>query len=292
MSSVIVPFWTSKVRPIRRYRNIVIKAPCNLRCTYCEVKKARIDVEKTVNSVGRILDRFEPSRTLVRVEADGEISLYPPILDYLAERVAKDNYRIEVLTNGTRLPQCLRPGLRWVISVDGHTAQMNSKRGLKQAQIDTILDHAVELSADLQCVYHGQTVDEVNAFIDELDRRSFKGRLHFLPLLALSGRPLEVHLDYALLRKAPFLERKEYFDRWDYIHKNGHRGDFVCDQIVNGFNYYISDDHIEMVKCDCYAPPPGFTVKGLHDELEYDNFPCGTCLSHQEFNNRRPSMDL
>ncbi|WP_141100895.1 radical SAM protein [Roseateles aquatilis] len=292
MSSVIVPFWASKPRPIRRYRNIVIKAPCNLRCTYCEVKKARIDVEKTIASVGRIIDRFRPADTLLRVEADGEISLYPPIIDYLAERAVRDGYRIEVLTNGTRLPQCLRDGLRWVISVDGHTAAMNSKRGLKQAQIDVILEHAARLSADLQCVYHGQSVEEMNGFIEALERLSFKGRLHLLPLLALGGRPLEVHLDYAQLRKAPFLERKEYFDRWDHIVKHGRRGDFVCDQIVNGFNYYVSDDHIEMVKCDCYAPPPGYTVKGLHDELEYDNFPCGTCLSHQEFNNRRPSMDL
>jgi MoaA/NifB/PqqE/SkfB family radical SAM enzyme len=277
---------------VRRYRNIVIKAPCNLRCSYCEVKKARIDVHKTIASVGRIIDRFVPSQTLIRVEADGEISLYPPILDYLAERVRNDGYRIEVLTNGTRLPQCLRPELRWVISIDGHTAAMNSKRGLKQAQIDTILHYAVELEADLQCVYHGQSVEEMNGFIDELQGRGFKGRLHLLPLLSLGGKPLEVHLEYEQLHKAPFMERKAYFDRWDYIRQHGRRGDFVCDQIVNGFNYYVSDDHIEMVKCDCYAPPPGFTVHGLQDELEYDNFPCGTCLSHQEFNNRRPSMDL
>jgi MoaA/NifB/PqqE/SkfB family radical SAM enzyme len=292
VSSVAVPFWTSKVRQIRRYRNIVIKAPCNLRCTYCEVKKARIDVDKTLHSVGLILQRFKPGDTLFRVEADGEITLYPEIIDALARHVREGGYKIEVLTNGTRLPGCLRPELGWVISVDGHTAAMNEKRGLTQAQIDTILDCGVAVSADLQCVYHGQSIDEMNGFIEELERRGFKGRLHLLPLLALAGRPLKVHLDYAKLRKAPFLERKAYFDRWDYIYQHGHRGDFVCDQIVNGFNYYVFDDAIEMVKCDCYSPPAGFTIKGLQDEPEYETFPCGTCLSHQEFNNRRPSMDM
>ncbi|WP_183103940.1 radical SAM protein [Mitsuaria sp. WAJ17] len=292
MSSVVIPVWSPRPRAIRRYRNIVIKAPCNLRCTYCEVKKARVDVPKTIHSVGQILDRFDPKTTLFRVEADGEIALYPPILDYLAQRVASDGYRIEVLTNGTRLPECLREGLLWVISLDGHTQAMNSKRGLKQAQIDIIMDYAVRLSADLQCVFHDQSLEEMNAFIDELSRRGFAGRLHLLPLLALGGKPIQVALDYESLHKAPFLEKKAYFDRWEHIRKQGNRGDFVCDQLVNGYNYYVADDRIEMVKCDCYAPPPAFTIQGLGDEVEFEEFPCGTCLSHQEFNNRRPAMGL
>jgi len=283
--------WARPVRQVRKYRNIVIKAACNLRCSYCELKKAKVDIAATNRSIGRILDRFKPGDTLFRVEADGEIALYPAILDYLVDRVRQDDYRIEILTNGTRLPACVRPELGWVISVDGHTAAMNHARGLTQKQVDAILEHGVALAADLQCVYHGQTIEEMNSFIDELSRRGFTGRLHILPLLALAGRPLTVHLDYDLLHKAPFLEREEYFRRWDYIYQNGRRGDFVCDQIVNGFNYYVVGDTIEMVKCDCYSSPRALTIKGLEDEREYDSFPCGTCLSHQEFNNSRPAMD-
>lgn len=283
--------WHAPVRQIRKYRNIVIKAACNLRCSYCEVKKAKVDVAATNRSLGRIIDRFRPEDVLFRAEADGEIALYPGIIDYLEKRSREDGYRIEVLTNGTRLPGCIRPGLGWVFSIDGHTATMNRKRGLSQSQIDVILEQGVILAADLQCVYHDQSLDEMNGFIDALASRGFAGRLHILPLLALAGRPLTVHLDYDRLHKAPFLEREEYFRRWDYIYRNGSRGDFVCDQIVNGFNYYVVGDDIQMVKCDCYSPPRGLTIQGLQNEREYDAFPCGTCLSHQEFNNSRPSMD-
>ncbi|GGY24606.1 radical SAM protein [Paludibacterium paludis] len=285
--------WPPVTRRVRRYRNIVIKAACNLRCSYCEMKKARVDVGATIASVERIMRRFSPEDTLFRVEADGEITLYPQILDFLAERVRTDGYAIEVLTNGTRFPDCLRPGLLWVVSVDGHTAGMNEARGLSQAQVDVILDHAVALKAELQCVYHGQGVEQINAFIAALDARGFAGRLHFLPLLATEGRPLTVHLDYAQLRKAPFLEREEFFRRWDYIFRHGRRGDFLCDQILNGFNYYVDGDKISMVKCDCYSPVPDeLEIEGLQSEREYDNFPCGTCLSHQEFNNQRDRMAI
>lgn len=284
--------WAAGVRRVRKYRNIVVKAACNLRCSYCELKKAKVDVAATNRSIGRIFDRFKPDDTLFRVEADGEITLYPEILDYLDERARVDGYRVEVLTNGTRLPGCLRPNLRWVFSVDGHTEAMNRPRGLDQRQVDLILDHAALLAADLQCVYHGQSIAEMNGFIDALSQRGFAGRLHILPLLALQGQPLTVHLDYDLIHKAPFLEREEYFRRWDFIYRNGRRGDFVCDQIVNGFNYYVVGDTIEMVKCDCYSPPRALTLHGLQDEREYDSFPCGTCLSHQEFNNSRPAMDV
>jgi len=284
--------WPPKVRQLRKYRNIVIKAACNLHCTYCELKRAKVDVAKTNASIGKILSRFEPAEVFFRLEADGEITLYPGILDFLSECVIRDGYRIEVLSNGTRLPACLRPGLSWVLSLDGHTECMNRKRGLSQAQVDVILDHAINLSADVQCVFHGQSIEEMNDYIDRLSSRDFKGRLHIMPLLATHGRPLTVHLSYEKLHKAPFLECEEYFRRWDFIYENGRRGDFVCDQIVNGFNYYVEADNIEMVKCDCYTVPPGLTFRGLQKEREYDTFPCGTCLSHQEFNNRRSCMDI
>lgn len=287
------PGWPPRVRRVRKYRNIVIKAACNLRCGYCELKKAKVDVPATIASIRRILDRFDPGDTLFRVEADGEIGLYPQILDALADEVATRGYRIEALSNGTRLPTCLRPGLAWIFSVDGHTAGMNALRGLTQPQVDTILHYAVELSAELQCVYHGQPIEDMNGFIDLLAGRGFAGRLHIFPLLATEGRPLTVRLDYDRLHKAPFIEREEYFRRWDYIYDNGRRGDFVCDQIVNGFNYYVDGDAIQMVKCDCYSPVPrDLIMRGLQDEREYDAFPCGTCLSHQEFNSARGRMDV
>jgi len=287
------PGWPPQTRQVRRYRNIVIKAACNLRCSYCEIKNAKVNVGATIASIDRILRRFKPGETLFRVEADGEIAAYPKILDFLAERARAEGYVIEVLTNGTRLPFCLRPGLLWVFSVDGHTERMNRARGLSQRQVDVILDQAVDLTADLQCVFHDQSVDEINDFIDTLSGRDFGGRLHFLPLLATKGRPLTVHLDYSKLHKAPFLECEEYFRRWDYIYRNGRRGDFVCDQIRNGFNYDIDGDRISMVKCDSYSPVPDeLVIDGLQGEREYDNFPCGTCLSNQEFNNRRGRMSI
>ncbi|MGW8142275.1 radical SAM protein [Sphingomonas zeae] len=287
------PPWPPPVNRVRRYRNIIVKAACNLRCTYCELKKAKVDTAATNASIGLILDRFMPGETLVRVEADGEIGSYPPILDYLAERVRADGYRIEVLTNGTRFPQCIRPELLWVISVDGHTAEMNRERGLTQAQVDVILDQAVALNADLQCVYHGQPLEAMNGFIDELARRGYAGRLHILPLLALAGKPLTKHLDYDRLHKAPFLEQEGYFRHWDYIYQHGRRGERQCDQITNGFNYYVDNDRIEMMKCDSYAPlPRHLTLHGLQSEPEYDRFPCGTCLSNQEYNNCRPQMAM
>lgn len=285
--------WPPRTRQVRKYRNIVVKAACNLRCSYCEVKKAKVDVEASIGSIERIMRRFAPAETLFRVEADGEITLYPEILDFLADLAQRDGYRIEVLTNGTRFPACLRPGLLWVISVDGHTERMNRGRGLTQAQIDVILAQAVALSAELQCVYHGQSIDEINAFIDTLSVHGFAGRLHFLPLLAIEGRPLSVHMNYAELHKAPFLEREAFFRRWDYIYQHGRRGEFLCDQILNGFNYYVDGEKISMVKCDCYSPvPEELEIEGLQNEREYDNFPCGTCLSHQEFNNLRERMAL
>ncbi|MDB6373341.1 radical SAM protein [Photorhabdus bodei] len=285
--------WPPVTRRVRRYRNIGIKTSCNLRCSYCEIKRARVNTEAIINSLTRILERFNPHDVFLRVEADGEITLYPKILDFLAECVQKKDYSIEVLTNGTRLPACLRPGLLWVISIDGHTEQMNKARGLRQKQIDIILDHAVSLSAELQCVYHGQSVEEINDFIDTLQARGFTGSLHFLPLLATKGRPLTVHLNYEQLHKASFLECKAFFDRWDYIYQHGRRGDFVCDQIKNGFNYYIDGENISMVKCDSYSPVPKYLeIEGLQEEQEYDHFPCGTCLSNQEFNNQRDRMTL
>jgi MoaA/NifB/PqqE/SkfB family radical SAM enzyme len=284
--------WPPPTTEVRRYRNIIISGACNLRCTYCETKDARVDIAATIASLDKIFDRFDPELVFVRVECDGELTLYPKLLDHLEMR-ARAGFAIEVLSNGTRLPACAegRDHLLWVISLDGHTAAMNARRGLDQAQVDRILGSVIDRNAELQCVYHGQSIDEMNAFIDLLTQRSYKGLLHIFPLLALNGRPLEHYLDHDQLHEAPFLPGEEYFRRWRYIFDHGHRGSFVCDQIVNGYNYHVANATISMLKCDCYAPPRSM-YHPFGSEREYDGFPCGTCLSHQEFNNSRPRMRI
>lgn len=281
--------WPPRTRRVRAYRNIVIDGACNLRCTYCEVKAIKVDQPATNASLDRIFAEYEQDNVLFRVESNGEICLYPKILDHLQQRAA-EGWQIEVLSNGTRLPRCLqgRENLMWVFSVDGHTARMNDKRGLSQEQVDRIIDTAVELDAELQAVYHDQTIDEVNAFIDLLSARGYKGLLHFMPLLAFKGQPLEVNLRHEDLHPAEFLAPPEYFRRWNHIFETGKR-DAVCDQITNGYNYSVADDKIQMVKCDCYSVP-----KHLYHDFgpirEFDNWPCGTCIANQEFNSSRPRM--
>jgi len=282
--------WPPETRPIRRYRNIVIQGACNLRCDYCEVKDAKVDVPATIDSLERILSRFDPDSVLFKVETDGEITLYPRILDYL-EAKACQGYSIEVLSNGTRLPRALngRDHLLWTFSLDGHTAAMNARRGLSQKQVDEILTVAVDRSAELQCVFHDQTIDEMNGFIDWLSERNYRGALHIFPLLALEGAPLQVWLDYEKLHKAPFLPPEEFFRRWRHVYQSGARGQFVCDQITNGYNFHVAGSAIQMTKCDCYAPPREL-YHSLGEEREYRDFPCGTCVSHQEYNNSRSRM--
>jgi MoaA/NifB/PqqE/SkfB family radical SAM enzyme len=284
--------WPPPVRRVRRYRNVVISAACNLSCSYCDDKRARVDIPATIGALDAIFARHEPNSVLFRVEADGEITLYPALLDRL-QAAAAAGYPIEVLSNGTRLPGCLagRPDLLWVFSVDGHTAAMNAKRGLTQAQVDAILDAAIAHRAELQCVFHDQTVDEMNGFIDLLAARGYGGLLHIMPLLAFKGRPLEVYLDRRQLHDAPFLAPDEYFARWKYIYEHGHRGPYVCDQIRNGYNYEISGGRTRMVKCDCYSVPSNL-YHDLGPEQEVDAFPCGTCIANQELNNSRPRMQM
>jgi hypothetical protein len=284
--------WPPPVHRVRKYRNVVIEAACNLSCTYCDDKRARVDVAATRTALDTIFARFSPDSVLFRVEADGELTLYPALLDHLEQR-ARDGYAIEVLSNGTRLPGCFagRPHLQWVFSLDGHTAAMNAHRGLSQAQVDAVLEAAVERSAELQCVYHGQGVDQMNAFIDWLAARNYAGALHIMPLLAFNGRPLRVYLDHSALRPAPFLDAPEYFARWKFIYEHGHRGSYVCDQLKNGYNFEIRNGEIFMVKCDCYSVPLSM-YHPLGEEREFAQFPCGTCIANQELNNSRPRMQL
>lgn len=284
--------WPPSSHRVRKYRNIVIGAACNLTCEYCEIKDDKVDVPAVLRSLDRVFARFDPASVLFRVEADGEVTLYPAILDHLEAKAAA-GYAIEVLSNGTRIPRCFaaRDHLLWVFSVDGHTAAMNQKRGLTQAQIDAILHAAVERGAELQCVYWGQSIAEMNGFIDWLATRSYRGLLHIMPLLAFKGRPLEVQLDYDQLIKAPFLADVEYFRRWQFIYEHGHRGPYVCDQLRNGYNYEIRNSEIVMVKCDCYSVPKQL-YHDFSEEQEVDQFPCGTCIANQELNNLRPRMRL
>jgi MoaA/NifB/PqqE/SkfB family radical SAM enzyme len=282
--------WPPDTRQIRKYRNIVIDGACNIRCDYCEIKKAKVDQAATIASLDRIFAQYSPDTVLFRVESDGEIALYPKVLDHLQGRAQHDGYLIEVLSNGTKLPKCLegRPNLLWVFSLDGHTEQMNAKRGLKQEQIDRIIDTAVELGAELQLVYHGQSIEEMNGFIELLESRQYGGLLHIMPLLAHKGAPLTVYLDYESLRKAAFVAPQEYFRRWKYIYDHGER-DAVCDHITNGYNYQVTDEKVRMVKCDCYSVPKHL-FHDFGEEREYDKWPCGTCIANQELNNSRPRM--
>ncbi|MFJ4094885.1 radical SAM protein [Kitasatospora sp. NPDC089913] len=283
--------WPPRTRQVRLYRNIVVDGACNIRCTYCEVKKAKVDQAATIASLDRIFAEYEPDSVLFRVESDGEITLYRKIVDHLQRRAA-EGYRIEVLSNGTKLPTALagRPDLLWVFSVDGHTAEMNAKRGLSQQQVDRIIDAAVDLGAELQSVYWGQPIEQVNAYIDLLAERGYRGLLHFMPLLAFKGRPLEVDLRYQDLHPAEFLAPPEYFRRWNHIFETGTR-DAVCDQITNGYNYQVTGEQIRMVKCDCYSVPKHL-FHAFGAPREYDNWPCGTCIANQEFNNSRSRMQI
>ena len=136
----------------------------------------------------------------------------------------------------------------------------------------------------IQFTFFEQSLDEINDFILELKKRDYKGFLHIFPR-RYHNKPLNLYLNYDKLEKVDFLPRADYFRRWKFIYENGKR-DFVCDFLKNGYVYHVTLDEIKMVKCDC--SPGSFRYEHpFEEERQYKVFPCGTCITHFEYNNSR-----
>jgi MoaA/NifB/PqqE/SkfB family radical SAM enzyme len=259
-----------------------------MRCSYCAPPSLKLDIGKVVEQLELIFSRFDPAESCVRVECFGEVTLYPDLIEYL-ERKARGGYVIEVLSNGTRALDVISDdtGLRWVFSLDGHTADMNKARGLNSSEVEKILTAIMKFNAEIQCVFSGQSVDEMNSFILYLSRNHYKGFLHIFPVRNPERPQVRHYLDYAKLVKTEFIPDAEYFRRWKYIFENGQRGAFTCDQLTNGYVYNIHPDGITMVKCDCGTGASSY-VHPLEAERTYDEYsPCETCITHLECNNKR-----
>lgn len=61
-----------------------------------------LDIEATIKSIDRILEKANLYEDCFRMECRGEITLYPQLIRHL-EKKAEHGYRIEILTNGTNL---------------------------------------------------------------------------------------------------------------------------------------------------------------------------------------------
>lgn len=269
---------------MRQYRNICIEASCNLCCSYCGGSNVKINEEVVINNLEKVFSRFDPNSSCFKVECLGEITLYPGIIEYLEEK-AETGYVIEILSNGTKTNTVVKSDtkLKWIISLDGHTIEMNRERNLNESQVANILDTILLLNAEIQCVYYNQTIDEMNSFIEYLAKRDYKGFLHIFPYR--DNKPLNVYIDYEKLLKTKFIPDYEYFRRWKYIYDNKKR-DFTCDFFKNGYVYRISSEGIKMIKCDCSSGSFRYEHP-FENEKEYKVFPCGTCINHFEYNNTR-----
>lgn len=274
---------------MKKYRNIVIEGKCNLNCKYCSSHNYNTDVNAIINSLKQIFDKFVGEKVVFRVECFGEITLYPQIIDYL-EFVSKiySDFDFEILTNGTLISRYYNEKslLKWVVSLDGHTETMNSKRGLKQEIINEILKYIVKINAEIQCVYWGQKISDINNFIMYLKQKNYQGFLHFFSEID-ENQSLKAYLDYDLLVKANFIATKEYFDKWKYIY-DGNKRNFVCDHLINGYVYQINEHgEISGIKCDCINSK-GFKTK--FGEPELNVFDCQNCIQNNEYNNKRRIM--
>ncbi|MFZ5351513.1 MAG: radical SAM protein [Bacillota bacterium] len=270
---------------MRKFRGIVFLGKCNLRCWYCDKPEYVVEQEKVIASLNRVFSKFQRDDTCIRVECRGEITLYRDIINYL-ERRAEEGYRIEILTNGLLLRDVLGEStkIRCVVSLDGHTKSMNSFRHLNKNQVETILNNIFYYNAEIQSVYLGQTMEEMNDFINYLQSKSFNQRLHIFPC-SIKGKLISKTIDYDTLQKASFLPPEEYFNRWKFIMENQRR-DFVCDYFKNGYTYYIHNDDIAMIKCDGTPKCHDFRHE-FGEERSYDTYPCNTCINHNEYNNMR-----
>lgn len=268
---------------MKNYKDIVIMARCNLKCLYCYGGSHDLDIDATIQSIDRLLNKFNRNEDCFRMECRGEILLYPKLVHYL-ENKAEDGYRIEILTNGTNLDVLSNKSkLKTVISLDGHTTKMNIARGLTQEQINKILEFIFLNNSEIQCVYMSQTVDQINKFIEHLAKNKYRGFLHIFPCI-VDGKHVNKPLTYEELLKVNFIAPKEYFDRWKYINTYKKRN-FECDFLKNGYCYYIKSDEIFMLKCDGISNTQE-TMYPFDYEREM-SINCGRCINHNEYNNLR-----
>jgi len=278
------------VKQIKDFRVINIMAKCNLNCSYCKNQPYDIDQEKVIVNIGKVFDKFDMNTTCFRAECRGEITLYKKIIEYLEEQ-CKKGYTVEILTNGLLLNQVMAQNtrLKTVISLDGHTVKMNRFRRLKQDQVNNILDNVFLYKSEIQCVYYYQKKEEMNNFISYLKERNYDGLLHIFPC-SLDGKITGLSFHYNELEKAIFLPPEEFFEKWEYIVKHNKRN-FICDMIRNGYMYYINNEDLFMVKCDGISFA-GEMIEPFGNEKEHWNYPCGNCINHSEYNNRRSILKL
>ncbi len=280
---------------MKNYFKIEFECLCNLDCSYCPSPKFDINLENVLGNMQMIFSKINPHNSCIRVEGIGEITLYPEIIDFLNNKVKKEGYLIEVVTNGINCSQFISKNnaLHWLVSLDGHTVEMNSYRNLSKTQIDEILHTVIKHDLEIQMVYNKQTIEEMNAFINILKSKNYKGFLHITPCRA--NNRLDGYLDYDKLIKTNFIPSEEYFNKWKYIYENKNRN-FVCDFLGNGYVYRImqhDEGGIRGIKCDCAGGHHGFTYKITEDSIEntkYSELDCGTCINHNEYNNSRKIM--
>ena len=256
-------------------------ARCNLKCLYCVGGSHDLDIEATIKSIDRILEKANLYEDCFRMECRGEITLYPQLIRHL-EKKAEHGYRIEILTNGTNLDVLSNDSkLKTVVSLDGHTEKMNIARGLSQTQINKILEFILLSNSEIQCVYMSQTVNQINKFIEYLETNKYRGFLQIFPCI-VDGKHVKKPLKYEELLKVDFIAPEDYFNRWEYIDTNKKRN-FACDFLKNGYCYYIKSNEIFMIKCDSIS-----TAQEDMYPFDYEKdmpLNCGCCLNHNEYNN-------
>lgn len=272
---------------MRNFIKLEFECLCNLDCKYCFAGqyKFKVDEQRTIRLMESVFDKFDPKETMFRIEGIGEVTLYPEIISYLTKKV-ETGYSIEVLTNGIISQKFIKdnPLLKWLISLDGHTTQMNKYRGLSEVQVQRILDTIIEFNTEIQCVYSDQSIEEINEFIQYLSSKNYKGFLHISPR-RYDNIPLNIYIDSEKLHRTDFIAPEEYFRRWKYIYDNKNR-DFICSFYANGFVYRImhDEDEVRKIKCDC-----------ANHEFIYDNEKCSksseancdTCINQFEYDVNR-----
>jgi MoaA/NifB/PqqE/SkfB family radical SAM enzyme len=270
---------------VHKIIKIEIESLCNLHCKYCFVdreKMVSIDVKETIKRLEMLFNLFGPWENYFRIEAIGEILLYPNLIEYLEYKAKHENYLIEVLSNGVLANEVIKrdSNLKWIFSLDGHTVEMNSQRSLLKNQINDILKATLNLNADLQCVFFKQNIEEINSFILLLNDQNFQGFLHIFP--CRFSNSLNIFLDHTKLVKVSFIPDEEYFRRWKFVYQKNQRN-FICNFFKYGFTFRITPHEVKKVKCDCFGG--SFVFEDSFDpKKKYDPLCCGTCINHFEYN--------